>query len=163
MIPEPIKWYGSDDSITGISPLEPAGGPPFRHCVAGLHIGKMTPRPVEGEFDSVLTVAREAGHVPDLVRHRHTPLTYAVLPAEHLHDVVVWTESQLVEDRKILIRSEGGRQRPGLIVGAIIIRMGGSYADALTCVRRADPGALTDFRYLDLLRSLDQALNRSAP
>lgn len=129
---------------------------PFAHCSAGLYIGCMKPEPKAGEFASVLTLAVDPGTVDESIRHRHIPLSYQFMNREHLTLAVDWTLAQFDADRTVLVRSEGGRQRPGLVVAATFLRLGGTYIDATGCVSRGDPYALTDFRYLNILRDLDQ-------
>jgi hypothetical protein len=133
---------------------------PFQHVIAGLHLGAMTPNPHEGEFDSILSVGDEPGSVPDLVHHRHVPLNYSNLDIESFTNAVHWTLGQLAHDRKILVRSERGLQRPALVVAVCILRMGGSYYDATSCVWKANPQALSDFRYKQLLANIDQVLKQ---
>ena len=127
---------------------------PFFHCSAGLHIGAMRPEPKAGEFDSVLTVAKEPGRVDDIVRHRHIPLSYQVMDRVQLDLAINWTLAQFDANRTVLVRSDGGRQRPGLVVAGTFLRLGATYPDALMCVTRGDPRALTDFRYLNILKEL---------
>jgi hypothetical protein len=45
-------------------------------------------------------------------------------------------------------------------VAMTVLTMGGYYHDALNCVRHARLDALTDFRYLQLLKDADELLNR---
>ncbi len=133
-------------------------GQAFRHIVAGMHIGRMNPIPQAGVFDAVLTVGLEPGTVDDTVRHRHIPIPYVKVEGFPIADSADWAVRQVDGNRKLLIRSEGGRQRPGLVVALAILRLGGSYYDALTTLHHAAPDALTDFRYLDVLRRVEEAM-----
>jgi hypothetical protein len=141
------------DTSSGISP--PTGYP---HVVAGVHIGRMAlslPR----VFSSVLTVAEQPGTVPDGVAHRHLHLSHYDIDLKDLDEAAGWVLGQLDAQRPVLIRSEGGKQRPALVAGFVILYLGGYYTDAMYCLRKADPGALTDFRYLHLLQKADQVIN----
>lgn len=128
---------------------------PFRHCSAGLYIGPMRPEPKTGEFASVLTLAAEPGTVDDAIRHRHLPLSYQVMDRVQLEQAINWTLAQFEADRTILIRSEGGKQRPALVAAATFLRLGATYFEALQCITTATPGALTDFRYRNILKEMD--------
>lgn len=132
---------------------------PFPHIVAGMHIGGLEPRPVDGEFDAILDLGRVTGYAADGVKHAHVHIPYGYLEPEPLNTAVDWTLGQLTKDRSVLIRSERGRQRPALVVGMCVLQLGGRYFDALTCVRRAGASILTDFRYLQHLRETDANLN----
>ena len=125
---------------------------PWRHTVAGMHIGDMEVRPMAGEFASVLTVAAEPGKVDDDIRHRHIPLSYMTMDEAALEEAVTWAFTQQQAERKLLVRSETGLQRPSLIVALVCLRMGASQAEALYCARRGAPSALTDFRYYELFK-----------
>lgn len=128
--------------------------PYWIHCAAGMHIGKMDPRPMVGEFGAVLSLAEEAGKVDERVSHRHIPMSYLALDPQALADAIDFVHEQFATDRTVLVRSEGGLQRPALVVAAVCVRLGASYSEALYCVRRNAPKALTDFRYLNVLRVL---------
>lgn len=132
--------------------------PRYPHVVAGMHIGRMAMTLPE-RFGAVLTVAERPGTVPDHVAHRHQHLSYFEMDLGALDDCVSWVLGQLAAERVVLIRSEAGRQRPALVAGLAILGLGGYYADAVYCVRKGDPHALTDFRYLQLLRNTDEAIN----
>ncbi len=127
-----------------------AGIGPF-HAVAGMHIGAMGYLPREPAIQSVLTVAAVPGQVPDEVRHKHLPLSYQAMDLDDLHKGVDWVLAQLDAQRTVLVRSEGGCQRPALVVGLAIVALGGHYVDAVVCLRHANNEALTDFRYLALI------------
>lgn len=128
----------------------------FPHVVAGMHIGQMNPQPKHGEFNSVLSIAVGAGTVEDGVRNKHLYLPYVGdIDRRDLDEAAFWVQQQVQIDRTVLIRSDSGRQRPGLVAGYVILRLGGRYLDAVTCVRKANPAALSDFRYLNMLRGLD--------
>lgn len=128
---------------------------PFRHCTGGLHIGPMHPEPKAGEFASVLTLASYPGSVDDSIRHRHIPLSYQVMDMDRLETAINWVIAQFDADRTVLVRSEGGKQRPGLVVAGAFLRLGGTYFDAVGCVHRANHLALNDFRYTNILRDMD--------
>jgi hypothetical protein len=130
---------------------------PFHHVCAGIHIGSVVPQPKAGEFDCVLTLAAEPRSVDDSIRHRHIPLGYQSLDHAALDQAVQWVYAQFCADRTVLIRSEAGKQRPGLVAALALVQMGGTYLDALLCVRAANPAALTDFRYLTALRTYAEA------
>lgn len=126
---------------------------PWRHIVAGMHVGDMAVRPLTGEFGAVLTVAAEPGKVDEDIKHRHIPLSYIHMDDALLDEAVSWAFSQQQADRKLLIRSEGGKQRPCLIAALVCVRMGASQSEALYCVRRSGTEALTDFRYVELFKA----------
>lgn len=128
--------------------------PFWSHCAAGLHIGKMEPRPLDGEFGAVLTLAAQPGRCDDGIRHRHIPLSYMNLDPNAFADAIDFVYDQFAADRPVLIRSEGGLQRPGLVVAATLMRLGAQKWEAISCVRRNAPHALTDFRYLNVLSAL---------
>jgi hypothetical protein len=149
------------DTGTGIA--RPGIDRKFRHCVAGMHIGGMTTLPHLGEFDAVLSVGADEGIVENGVRHKHLHLHYGPdIASAVLDEAAAWVGVQVSLDRKVLVRSEGGRQRPGLVVAAVVLHMGGFYNDAINSVRRARLDALTDFRYLAILKHMDQELNPHA-
>jgi hypothetical protein len=125
---------------------------PFHHVCAGIHIGAVVPQPKAGEFDSVLTIAAEPRSVDDSIRHRHIPINYQTPDRAALDQAVEWVYAQFFADRTVLIRSEAGKQRPGLVAAVTLVQMGATFHDALACVRVANPAALTDFRYLNTLR-----------
>lgn len=144
--------------------------PAFAHAVAGLHIGGMFPKPMTGEFGAVLTVGAEPGVVEDDIRHRHIPISYLHPDPDTFEAAADWAEDQLIAERTVLVRSEGGKQRPGLVIALVILNLGGSYFDAVNSVRKARLAALTDFRFLDLLKAADErrkssraSLHRSGP
>jgi hypothetical protein len=126
---------------------------PWRHIVAGMHVGDMNIRPLTGEFGAVLTVAAEPGKVDEDIKHRHIPLSYINMDDDLLEEAVDWAFAQQQADRKLLIRSEGGKQRPSLIAALVCLRMGAKGNEALYCVRRGHPEALTDFRYVELFKA----------
>lgn len=132
---------------------------PF-HAVAGMFIGQMGQLPREPAIQSVLTVAEQPGMVADDVRHRHLPLSYQTMVMLDLQVAVDWVLAQVGAERTVLVRSEGGRQRPGLVVALAVIGLGGHYYDAVTCVHHAHTGALTDFRYLDILKAGDALMRQ---
>ncbi len=127
---------------------------PFQHCSAGLYIGPMAPEPKAGEFASVLTLAAQPGTVDHSIRHRHIPLGREFLEREQLDVAIDWTLAQFDADRTVLVRSEGGTQRPALVVAAAFLRLGAGYLDAVLCVSRANPNALTDMHYLNVLKTM---------
>ncbi len=127
---------------------------PFKHCGAGLFIGPMHPKPTFEEFGAVLTVAKHPGFVEDGVAHRHLYLTYQCMDINDLFEAVNWVQGKYEADRPVLIRSEGGKERPALVVAATFIRLGGSWSDAVLAIARADPNALKDFRYRNLLHEV---------
>lgn len=129
----------------------------FRHAVAGMHLGAMFPKPMTGEFGAVLSVGTHPGVVEDNIRHRHLPISYANPDLDTCWAAADWAEDQLVADRTVLIRSEGGKQRPGIVVALVVISLGGTYYDALNCVRGANLDALTDFRFIDVLKAANAA------
>lgn len=140
--------------------IDTGAGITLRHCVAGIFIGRMGIVPGTPKIQSVLTVAAVAGVVPDGVHHRHQPLSYLATSDSEVAEAAGWVLRQTSSERTVLVRSEGGRQRPGLIVGMAVLLMGGYYHDAITCVRHARSDALTDFRYLALLKESDDLLNQ---
>lgn len=138
-----------------------SAGPEFRHVTMGMYIGCLTPQPKADEVDAVITLAREQGSVEHGLRHRHVPIGERIggINAIHLEEAVDWTYKQIEAERRILIRSDNGRQRPGLVAACTILRFGGSYVDAVVAVRTARVSALTDFHYLDVLKSWDRIFN----
>jgi hypothetical protein len=145
------------DTGTGIGPF---------HAVAGMFIGGMGQLPTDPKIQAVLTVAAQPGHVPDGIHHRHLPISYQLTQMPEVSAGVEWVLNQVLAERTVLVRSEGGRQRPGLVVAMAVLMMGGYYHDALNAVRHARVSALTDFRYLQLLTDADKVLNqrrRSVP
>jgi hypothetical protein len=135
------------------------GTGPF-HAVAGIFIGQMGWLPREPEIQSVLTVAEQPGIVADDIRHRHLPLSYQTMVMTDLEAAVEWVLVQVATQRTVLVRSEGGLQRPGLVVALAVLALGGHYQDAVTCVRHAHTGALTDFRYLEILKAGDAVMRK---
>lgn len=130
----------------------------YRHVVAGISIGPMGGIP--DTIQAVLTVAARPGHVADSIPHRHIPLSYQNMDLGDLYKASIWVHQQTGGERTVLIRSERGRQRPALVAAMCVLNMGGYYADALSCIRSADPNALTDFRYLNILREEDALARR---
>lgn len=140
------------DSTTGIAPA-------FRHIVAGMHVGRMTPMPHVGEFDAVLTVGATEGVVENGLRHRHLHLPYGPDMDIGLLDAAsVWVQAQVQQDRKVLVRSEGGKERPALVVADVILCLGGRVEDVLQCLYHAGPHYLNDFRYRQLIRDRGRVL-----
>jgi hypothetical protein len=133
--------------------------PLYRHVVAGMHIGPMALTLPEW-FGAVLTVAEKPGTVPDKIAHKHLHLSYYDMDRRDLDAAAEWVMSHIESEHPVLIRSEAGRQRPALVAGLVILGLGGFYADALFCLRKANPSSLTDFRYLALLRDLDNEINK---
>jgi hypothetical protein len=140
------------------SDRETRTGIDYAHVVAGMHIGCMGMF-LPDHIAAVLTVAKNPGTVPDKVAHRHQHLSYFDLDAVALDECVTWVLGQLSAERAVLIRSEGGRQRPALVAGMVILRLGGYYSDALYCLMKADPLAFSDFRYRQVLREADESIN----
>ncbi len=139
-----------------MTPAETSPG--ICHVVAGVHIGRMSSN-LPATFGSVLTVATRPGAVRDGVMHRHQHLSYFEMNLIDLNSAVEWVLQRLATEKPILIRSEGGRQRPALVAAMCILRMGGYYHDAMNCVHAANPEALTDFRYRTILREADEVIN----
>lgn len=128
----------------------------FHHCIAGMFIGGMQPLPTLTEVEAVLTLAAVPGAVGDGIKHRHLPMSYIQpIVREDLYQGLDWIEGQLAQDRRVLIRSEGGRNRPGLLVAGMCVKWGGATFDAIRAARHGHVSALTDFRYANLeLRAL---------
>lgn len=126
----------------------------FWDCSAGLWIGQMIPEPKIEEFGAVLSVAADAPHVDDRIKHRHIPLSAQVMNRQALLEAIDWVFLQWQGDRAVLVRAEEPSERPALVVAGVFLRMGGTYFDALTCIRRGNPLALWDFRYLNILKEL---------
>lgn len=135
--------------------MPPPPGLNFTHTIGGLHVGRYTPRPLNGEFGSVLSVGADPGTVEDGIRHKHLPIPYIRTDEDAVRKAADWVEDQTLGDRTVLVRSEGGRQRPALVIAYVIVRMGGSFVDAINCVRRRDITLLSDFRYLDMLKAYE--------
>lgn len=135
----------------------------FRHVVAGIHIGRMQPTPHVGEFDAVLTVGEDVGLVENGIRlkHVHLPYGHPELSHDALSECAHWVNAQARENRRVLVRSEGGRQRPALVTALVVLRMGGTETDALECIWKADIRAMTDFRYRRILKNEARALRPS--
>jgi hypothetical protein len=133
-----------------------AGINEFTHIVAGMHIGRMTPEPKDGEMHAVLTVGQHPGTVEEGVKHKHIWLPYGPhIDKDDLEDATDYVLAHVNADRKVLIRSEGGRQRPGLVASYAILLLGGRTNDVI---------ALTypycnDFRYRHLITALDEEVN----
>lgn len=139
------------DARTGITSEQ------MRHVVAGVHIGRMgilAPRAVQ----SVLSLSLQPGMVPEGTHHRHLPVAYQVIDRAAIDAAAAWTLSQVWSQRTILIRSEAGRQRPGLVAAMVILGLGGRYADAMSLVQGADPEAMSDVRFQEILRAEDAAI-----
>lgn len=131
--------------------------PAFKHCIAGMYIGRMFPKPMSGEFGAVLSVGDRPGTVEDGIRHRHVHISYLNPDLNAAHRAADWVEDQLVAERTVLVRSEGGRQRPGLVVALVVIRLGGSYHDAMTAMHHGDWDALSEFRFQQMARHVHEA------
>lgn len=135
---------------------------PFPHAVAGMHLGRMTPMPLVGEFDAVLSVGADEGLVENGLRHKHLHLPYGPeIDVPRLNQAVAWVLAQVNADRRVLIRSEGGRQRPALVVAMVVVHLGGHVHDGIDAVVHADIGALSDFRYLRVLRAEAVKIHRA--
>lgn len=145
-----------DDNLGITSDAEPF----WIHTAGGLHMGRMEPRPLAGEFDSILTLAADPGHLDPAIRHKHLPLSYMRLDPDVLAQAIEWTHEQFMADRKLLVRSEGGRQRPGLVIAGLFVRLGATETEAIYSVRRNCYEALDDFRYRAVIRALYNVLNR---
>lgn len=140
----------SDDRV-GIEPF-------WRHCGAGMHIGRMNPRPLAGEFDAVLTLAKEPGKVDRELPHRHLPLSYINTDIDQAWEAMHWVLAQFDADRRVLVRSEGGLQRPGLIIACAFVSLGATPSEALSTVRRKAPNAVTEWRYVHFVNALFAAM-----
>jgi hypothetical protein len=133
-------------------------GPYWRHCGAGMHIGRMNPKPLVGEFDAVLTLAAEPGKLDRELPHRWLPMSYIKLDIDQTWDAIHWVLAQFHSDRKILVRSEGGLQRPALVVASAFVKLGATPSEATFAVRKYAPNALTDWRYQQFVTALFEAL-----
>ena len=147
--------YNSPGMAPGTSFFDDPSVGPF-HVVAGIHIGAMSKLPHGHNIHSVVTVADQPGLVPDGVSHKHLPLSYQSMNQDTLLEAVLWTLEQVHLEHTVLIRSERGLQRPALVAATVVLHMGGWYFDAMTCVKKANPKALTDFRYLNMLKETDK-------
>ncbi len=133
---------------------------PYPHVVAGMHLGRYEQRLVSGEFDAVLDVGTEAHFVPDGTRHAHIHIPYGgEIPEGRLEAAVDWVDRQVRADRRVLVRSEGGKQRPSLVIAVEILRLGGRTFDARTCLHKVDNALLTDFRYRAIVERLDEQMH----
>lgn len=133
--------------------------PQFSHIAAGIHVGVMSMN-VPSPIQAVLTVAERPGIVPDGIAHKHIylhPIDYSPLDVA---DASGWVLEQLDCDRQVLIRSEGGNQRPSLVAGFSILQLGGFFDDVITCLGRAHPTYLSNPEYRDFLCDADQRLNK---
>jgi hypothetical protein len=138
----------------------------YAHVVAGMYIGDMPLRPMPEEFHGVLTLAQQSGAVHEGIKHKHLHIPYGPMPYESeelITQAADWVGAFVASDHKVLVRSEGGKNRPGLVVGAAIIHMGGRFGDAISCIMGARPAALGDFRYQRWLREYDARINGSKP
>lgn len=137
----------------------------FPHVVAGMHLGRMEPTPLKGEFDAVLSVGDEPGPAEKGLRLKHVHLAYGPgLPdPEMAADCVHWVMGHIGQDRKVLVRSEGGKNRPALIIGMVVLRMGGSYWDAMFSLREARYDALDNLRFRRLLQAFAETQQERVP
>ncbi len=137
--------------------------PHFLHVVAGLHIGPMTLALPAGRFGAVLSVGARAGRETTNVHHRHIPLDYENPDPQHVNAAAHWARWQSdpvgLRPRNVLVRSERGLQRPSLVVAVAILELGGTYRDAIDCIRYAHSDALTEDSHLQILRDLDRVIN----
>jgi hypothetical protein len=133
---------------------------PFRHCVAGIHVGRMTPRPLAGEFDRVVTLATEPGTVDDRIRHHHLPISYINPEVQRLRQAAIQVRDLVNADQKVLLRSEGGRQRPGSVVMMTVLLLGGTFHDALQ-VTSVNGRLVTDFRFERMVKDYEDEIRAS--
>lgn len=116
------------------------------HIMSDLWVGSMDHQLVEEEFDSVLTLAKEAGHIPDTMRHRHIPLGTHILDEAKVTKAVNWVYTQWKQDRSVLVRCDYDIDRAAMIVALVCIEMGGTGYDAMGALAGARV-MLNDFRY----------------
>ncbi len=147
---------------------EPTFDPPFKmlretsfHIVAGIHIGEYSHY---ADTDAVITVGATPGFIDhDGVHHTHQPVGYQNIDKGKVEMAADWVLRQVAGERTVTIRSERGKQRPPLVAGVAILKLGGYYHDVMTCLIRALPAAgagyLTDFRCLNLLKEFDREIN----
>jgi hypothetical protein len=156
-------WKQRDPIYDGdVAPI-PTPQAPFKHCVAGIHVGRMEPFPLAGEFDVVLSVAAEAGAVDDGISHQHMPISY-IHPDQFMlltaaGRVAAWVDG----DKRVLIRSEGGRNRPGSIVALAVLELGGNALDAFNAVDNHGISLISDFRYRNIVRDQADAKRKRRP
>lgn len=76
------------------------------------------------------------GLVPDLVIHRHQPLPEDRdrIDMADVQSAATWVRKHWMKNRSVLIRSDGGTQRPGLVAAVTILHLGGTITDALDTV-----------------------------
>lgn len=123
----------------------PAGAEPI-HILADLWVGGMGHDLVDDEFDAVLSLGKDAGHIPDSMRHRHIPIGTHTLDATKLTKATTWVHTQWKADRSVLVRCDYEIERAALVVGLVCIQMGGTGYDALLTLGRAGV-CIDDFRY----------------
>jgi hypothetical protein len=116
------------------------------HVMSDLWVGSMEHELVDAEFDAVLTLAKDAGHIPDTIRHRHVPLGTHVLDTAKLDKAVNWAFTQWKQDRTVLVRCDYEIDRAALVVALVCVEMGGNGYDAIAALGSADI-AIKDFRY----------------
>jgi hypothetical protein len=71
-----LNLTDTNPSITDEPALKLPPVQEFRHIVAGIHIGRMTPEPKVGEMGAVLSVGAEPGTVEEGIKLRHLHLPY---------------------------------------------------------------------------------------
>lgn len=153
---------GIADADPGIDYTSFHGGRGFgyAHVVAGIFIGDMALRPMPEEFHAVLTLAENSGPVHEGIKHKHLHIPYGPMPFEKtITTAADWIGALVSSDHKVLVRSEAGKQRPALVVGAAIIHMGGNFTDVMNCLYAARTECLSDFRYRRWLQEYDTRIN----
>lgn len=116
------------------------------HVMSDLWVGSMEHELVDEEFDAVLTLAKDAGHIPDTIRHRHVPLGTHVLDTAKLDKAVNWAFTQWKQDRTVLVRCDYEIDRAAFVVALVCVEMGGSGYDAMAALAAVGIH-IKDFRY----------------
>ncbi len=144
-------YYRERDAYQELAPI-PTPITPFLHLVAGIHVGRMSPTPISGEFDVVITLAEHPGDVGDGITHHHIPVSFINPDVPTLRGVAAKTYSYVMVGKKVLIRSEGGRNRPACVVGLAVVEMGGTSMDTISCTTNHGLTLMRDFRYARIVK-----------
>lgn len=123
----------------------------------GSHTGDRYYDPLEGDFDSVLTLYRNApfatAPVHELRYHFNDDDT---IPSDGLSAAVAWVYNQwAVHRRHVLVRCQGGLNRSGLVIALVLHQDGHDITDVIRLLReRRSPYALCNTTFAAHLEQL---------